>query len=478
LVSFVKSLIVARYFGTTAAMDAFTLAFLVPNLLATLLTGSCALSLIPALAAAERKGRDERSNTFRSGLFLLLAAALVLGAALALFSREIMSIVAPRFAVPKLLLSATLLRWCALLVPLTVVYAFCSAELLSRRRYFAVAAAPVISTAVSIAAILLFPDVGVTILPIGLVGGNLLQAIAVLSPAWKANSMLEPLRWWSFHVKSLASQQLPLLLVSSLGVINMSVDQFMAGLLPSGRVAALGYATSLNAVVVQVVVMAASWVVLPDFSQLAAKNDLVALSARVRQGVLGVVSLAIPVSVLIFVQGGKAVQLLFQYGKFDQVSTQMVSGIWLGYTVGLLPFSVAIMPLRFISVLRKNDFLAKIGLIALPLNAALDYILMLRMGPTGISLSTSAVYVWNCFLVLLFVHRLVPHLFDWKLCSAILRATAISAVGGALLYGSRQIFTATVNSLVVGTILFSALVLTLYYLAGLVEMPSRSTFRI
>ena len=76
--SFAKSLVTARYFGTSAEMDSFTLAFLVPNLLASLLSGTFALSVVPALAAAEVKSTEERSNTFRAGLFLFVAIASVL----------------------------------------------------------------------------------------------------------------------------------------------------------------------------------------------------------------------------------------------------------------------------------------------------------------------------------------------------------------------------------------------------------------
>jgi putative peptidoglycan lipid II flippase len=469
--SFAKSLITARYFGTSAEMDAFTLAFLVPNLLATLLIGTFAISVVPALATAELKGKDARANMFRASLFLFVAIASLLALLVAVFSPEIMAVVALHFDGPKRLLAAALLCWITPILPLTAICAFCSAELLSRKRYVAVAAAPIISTVVSVAALLLFSGIGVKVLAFGLVLGTVFQAVAVAAPAWRANPLSDAMRWWTPEIRELARQQLPLLLVSSFGVLNVSVDQFMAGLLPSGSAAALNFANSLNAVVVQTVVMAASWVVLPQLSELAAAQDLQGLALKVRQSMLGIAQLAIPMAILIFILGGTAVRLFFQHGRFDSTSTRQVSAIWIGYTCGLLPFAIAMVPVRLLNALRRNNLLVRVGLVALPINAGLDYLFMVWLGPVGISLSTSTVYLCTSILVLWFVRGIVPGIFDWKLWAGMLRALAVSALAGALLYGFRELFHSSMVSLFGGTALFAALILSLYHWCGLVHVP-------
>jgi putative peptidoglycan lipid II flippase len=469
--SFAKSLVTARYFGTSAEMDAFTLAFLVPNLLATLLIGTFAISVVPALAAAELKSKDARANMFRAALFLFVAIASVLALLVAVFSPQITAVVALHFGGPKRLLAAALLRWIALTLPLTAICAFCSAELLSRKRYVAVAAAPIISTVVSVAALLLFTGIGVKVLAFGLVVGTAVQALAVAAPAWRANPLSDAMRWWTPEIKELVRQQFPLLVVSSFGVLNFSVDQFMAGLLPSGSAAALNFANSLNAVVVQTVVMAASWVVLPQLSELAAAQNLQGLAAKVRQSMLGIALLAIPIAIVIFILGGNAVGVFFQHGRFDSTSTHQVSTIWIGYTCGLMPFAIAMVPVRLLNALRRNNLLVRVGLVALPINAGLDYLLMTWLGPVGISLSTSTVYLCSAILVLWFVRGIVPGIFDGKLWAGMLRALAVSALAGALLFGFHRMFPSGMVSLFGGTALFAALILSLYHWCGLVHVP-------
>jgi len=468
--SFAKSLVVAHYFGTSAEMDSFTLAVLLPNLLATLLTGGFAISLVPALAAAELKGETQRANTFRAGLLLFTAIASVAAMLLALFSLPTMALVAPGFDASKQMLAAGLLRWCAALLPLNAVYAYCSAELMSRRKYVAVAAAPIISAVISVAALLAFASSGVNVLAIGLVAGTLVQAAAVAMPAWIANRLHGAVRWWTPEVKRLMQEQAPLLVISSFGVVNVSVDQFMAGLLPSGSAAALSFATNLNMVVSQVVVMATSGVRLPELSKLVANGAHARLTLKVRESISGIAMVAVPVAVVIFILGGTAVRVLFQHGRFDSNSTQQVSRIWMGYTCGLVPFAVGMVPVRLLNAMRQNQFLVQLGVIAVTINAGLDYVLMRWVGPVGISLSTSLVYLCSSILIFRFVRKLVPGIVDRKLWAGILRALLVCAPAGAALWMFRQAFSG-VTALVVGGLLFVAIIYAVYLWLGLVHVP-------
>jgi putative peptidoglycan lipid II flippase len=470
--SFGKSVLVARYFGTSTEMDAFTLAVLLPNLLASLLTGGFAISLVPALAVAEKKGQRERANTFRAGLLLFTSVALLATVVLAMLAKPTMVLVAPGFSPDKRSLAAELLRWCAGLLPLNAVYAYCSAELLSRKRYAAVAAAPIISTAVSVAILVPFASSGVKVLALGLVVGTLCQAVIVATPAWAANQLRATVRWRTPEVRELIRQQLPLLLISTFGVANLSVDQFMAGLLPSGSASALSFASNLNMVVSQVVVMAASWVILPEFSKLAAEGDHQMLALKVRQAMLGIARIAIPVVILILALGESTVGLLFQHGRFDSKSTHDVSRIWIGYTFGLLPFAIAMIPVRLLNAMRQNQFLVSVGIAALVINAGLDFLLMRWIGAFGISLSTSLVYICTSILVLRFVHCLFPGIFKGALLIGIVNALLVCLPTGIGLFLFKQRFSG-ITAVLAGGALFVVVVLSLYHLCGMVHIPFR-----
>jgi len=102
LLSLVKTVIVSRYFGTSAEMDAFTIAVLVPNLLGALIAGSASAGLVPALAVAERKGAQRRADTYRTSFVLFMAGCTVASVALAIFGKQLVHLVAPAFTGDRL----------------------------------------------------------------------------------------------------------------------------------------------------------------------------------------------------------------------------------------------------------------------------------------------------------------------------------------------------------------------------------------
>lgn len=89
------------------------------------------------------------------------------------------------------------------------------------------------------------------------------------------------------------------------------------------------------------------------------------------------------------------------------------------------------------------------------------------------SLSTSSVYFCTASVILFLAARRVPEILDRKLGADILRALAISLGSGALLYAFRPVFPLNLISLIVGSTVFSALVLVLYYCFRLVQFPRK-----
>jgi len=142
----------------------------------------------------------------------------------------------------------------------------------------------------------------------------------------------------------------------------------------------------------------------------------------------------------------------------------------MGYTCGLVPFAVGMVPVRLLNAMRQNQFLVQLGVIAVTINAGLDYVLMRWVGPVGISLSTSLVYLCSSILIFRFVRKLVPGIVDRKLWAGILRALLVCAPAGAALWMFRQAFSG-VTALVVGGLLFVAIIYAVYLWLGLVHVP-------
>lgn len=407
VLSLVKAIIVARFFGTTSSVDAFSIAVLVPNLAATLIAGSTAAALVPVLSQAERKGPGERAKLFRSGLVFFAVLSCLFVLLLWFGSSSLVRVLASNFSTDQQHLTIRLLNIAAPMLLFATVAAYCTGELLYRRRYFVAAGAPAMVTLTSIVLLFIWSKIGISILVIGLVVGTAIQACVVSVLAWRSNSDPAAGPIWNPFVSKLVVQQLALTFVASIGVVNGFVDQAIAALLPAGTVAGLNFANTVHTAVTQIIVMAISWVVFPDFAEMFAAADHEKVQNRAVQVVTVLVLVAGAATALIIGTGDEWIRLLFQHGRFDQKSTALVFHLWVGYSLGLVPLAIGMIPARLLSAAGRNQVLGWIGAGTLLLNIVFDLLLMRLFGPLGISLSTSVIYVLTAILNLMAVRKIL-----------------------------------------------------------------------
>jgi putative peptidoglycan lipid II flippase len=405
-------------------------------------------------------------------LILAGTVCVLLCVLLVLLADPMIAVLASRFDVGRKLQAANLLRWASPLLIFNAVYAIGSAELLSRQKYNLVALAPAISSLASLAIIGLFKNSGVSVLVYSLLVGTALQSMVVVWPAWSANPVYGRSSLWTPAVRNLVRGQIPLLITSAVGIANVSVDQAIASFLPAGSVSALNYASTINALVVQMVVMSAAWVALPELAQLAAIGNMEMLLVRARRCIAGITMVAAPVAALILVSGSFAIRLLFQHGNFDQQSTHLVFTTWAGYTLGLVPFSIGIMAARLINVTNVNYALVALGAVALPLNGLLDYLLMKKWGCFGISLSTSMVYCVTSTVLYIFLQRRIGTILNRAICKVIFGSVLASMAAGGYLWAIRAAIPNEWFGMILGGLGFAVILIWGYAGLGLLARTS------
>ncbi len=466
----VKAIVLTGVYGTGPEMDAFTIAFLIPNLLATIAAGNCAPAMVPVLISAAREGLTARAHAFRATLWLSLSASVLMSTILYAFAAPLVHAIAPSFDALRHMRAVELLRVLCFVPVGSIVFGYCSAELLSRRRYFLVSAAPAISTAVIIAVILNFPR-SITALAYGVMAGSLVQAAFVLTISLRSNSTAGRIRLWTLHTRTILLTQLPLMGAAVFGVANSSIDQFFAAMLPAGNVSALNYANALNSWLVQSVIMAGSWIALPEFSELAFSGESQQIRQRARQYMIALTSIAAPLTVVVLLFGSVGVHIGFEHRAFTSYSTALVVRAWSGYAPGIVPLAVGMVCVRVLNAIGANRALILVGATMLPLNAALDSILMRVFGIYGIGLSTSLVFCCSAILLLLMVARRTGNLIDAATARALVSAVAASAVGGIACLVARHRFGSGNGGLVISAVWMILSIGVLYAMAGL--LPSR-----
>jgi len=185
------------------------------------------------------------------------------------------------------------------------------------------------------------------------------------------------------------------------------VDQAMAATLAPGSVAALGYG---NKVVVLILVLggvAIKTAVLPFYSKMVVERDWAGVRHTVKTFSLLSLIASIPITILLFMFSTPVVRLLFERGAFSHGDTVLIGQVQAMYALQIPAFVLTCIIAPLISSLRANHLLMWSAFISLPLNIALDYVLIQYLDVAGIALSTTLIYVVSWIYLTVFSYRII-----------------------------------------------------------------------
>ncbi|MFL6428163.1 MAG: murein biosynthesis integral membrane protein MurJ [Acidobacteriaceae bacterium] len=356
IIGLVRERIFAHYFGNSMAADAFKAAFRIPNMLQNLFgEGVLSASFIPVYARLNAEERHEEATRTAAAIFALLvlvASLLVLLGVL--LTPLLIDLIAPGFHGETRLLAIQLVRILFPGAALLVLSAWCLGILNSHRRFFLSYAAPVIWNLAMVttlvwqgrrlythgitAATTAEPRLAVA-LAVGSVIGSALQFLLQVPLVLR---LLSPLQWKatfrSEHVRTIVHNFLPVFV--SRGVVQVSafVDQILASLLPTGAVAALSYAQTINQLPVSLFGMAVSAAELPAMSAALGTPEQIAakLRARLAAGLGQIAWFVVPSAVAFVALGDVVVAAIYRTGHFNARDVTWVWGALAGSGVGLL----------------------------------------------------------------------------------------------------------------------------------------------
>ena len=409
----VRQRVFAFYFGNSAAADAFSAAFRIPNLLQNLFgEGVLSASFIPVYARLLARDDRDEARRLAGGVLALLAlvtSVLVLLGVLA--TPLLIDLIAPGFTGAKRELTIRLVRIFFPGAGLLVLSAWCLGILNSHRHFFLSYAAPVIWNAAIVAALLLGGTrLGQESLAItaawASVGGSLLQILVQL-PTVRAVLGRIPLTngLTSEHLRTVTRNFVPVFVSRGIVQISAYIDQLLASLLPTGAVAALYYAQILYTLPVSLFGMAVSAAELPAMSSALGDQRAVAehLRARLTSGLRRIALFVVPSAVAFLALGDVVAGTLYETGSFTRADSLYVWGILAGSAIGLLPATLGRLYASTFYALHDTRTPFRFALVRVVLTSGLGYLAALhvpgmlgiaaRWGAAGITLA-SGVAAW------------------------------------------------------------------------------------
>lgn len=403
VLAIVKELVVAYKFGTANELDAFLIAVLIPSVVLSVIAGSFNSALIPTyIKVREQEGIKAAQKLF-SGATIWSIGLLVITTCVMLVTAPIyLPMITKGFSPDKLALTYRLLWTISPMLLLTGIGTIWGAVLNAGEQFGLVALAPMMTPAMTIVFLFGFQSWGVFSLVAGLVGGQLLEMVAIGIVLRRQGVSLIP-KWYGFnpHLSEVANQYVPAIVGTFLMCSTSLVDQSMAAMLPSGSVAALNYGNRIITLPIIIASTALSTAVMPYFSKMVASEDWQSIRNSLKHYLVLIFAASIPLAGLIILFSEPIVYTLLQRGSFKASDTPIVAQIQSCFAVQI-PFYIGCMlVVRMISAMRNNQILIWGSACNLIINIGLNYLFMQWLGVAGIALSTSFVYLFS-FLFLLF----------------------------------------------------------------------------
>ena len=489
VVGLVRESVVRYYFGTVGPINAFEVAFLVPNTVRALVADAALSSaFVPVFSELLEKGERKRAWRVASSLFWLIM--LGLGGLTAFFI-----VIAP-WVMDLFGYSGVAVGLSRVLFPIVLILGLTGivVGILNSYDHFTV---PALSPVLWNVAIIVGLVIGVP--KAHTIDGQLyVYAFSILIAT--VLQFLLPLPWLRgrddrLHVvidwrdpAVLRTFKLMLPITLGLGLINFNafIDTlFAARLLDKYQApSSINAAFRLYIFPQGMFSVAVATVLFPTLARLATREDMDGFRSTVASGLRQIAFLLIPASLICAVLCEPIVRIVYQRGDFTASQTTVVAACLAAFALGLAFNGAMLMLNRAFFSLQTAWIPTWVALGNLGLNAALDAAFY-RLGIWGIPLSTSFVNIAGSVVLLVMLRRHVGRLEVGKTIGSVVRITLAGLVLAGVAYGvwrgldealGRR-FVAQVVSLGLALLVGGAVYLGLCRLLGVKELEALRLLR-
>jgi putative peptidoglycan lipid II flippase len=435
-----RDTVLAAVFGAGNEMDAFVVAFRIPNLVRELFAeGAMSAAFVPTftkyLTLNGKAAAWKLGNNVLNALLVVTGLLVTLG--FVATTPLVTAYAGDYSAVPgKLGLTITLARVMLPFLTLAAIAAAVMGMLNSLRHYFVPALAPAAFNVATIACALLLtpvmPAIGqprIMAIAIAAILGGLGQ-IAVQWPALRAEGFryAPTLDRHDPGLREVVMLMGPGTLGLAATQINLLVSTQLAVGLGTGAVSWLQYAFRLMNLPIGLFGVSIATAVLPAVARHAAIDDRQAVSKTVARGITLMLMVNVPASVGLFLLATPIVQLLLERGHFLRADTVATAAAVQCYAIGLVGYSAARIAAPVFYALRRSGLAVLLSTITIVVNLALSLILVQWLGFRGLAVATSLAAIVHGGLSLLLLRRQLGRIGGGHLAITFIKIAAASAV--------------------------------------------------
>jgi putative peptidoglycan lipid II flippase len=412
--------ICAALFGGGGAMDAFTAAFRIPNLLRDLFAeGALSTAFVTTFSKTIARSGDAAAwrlaNKVATLTLVVLGSICVAGM---VFSSQLVGVIAPGFDPQKTALTAQLTR---IMFPFIIMVSMAALVMgmLNAKSVFGMPA--MASSFFNIGSIVGGVTLGAWIDPgfgphaliglaIGTLLGGALQFAVQLPQLSQLGYRYRPdFRWRDQGVDAILRLMGPSVIAASTTQVNVLVNSMFASTLGDGAIFWLAIAFRLMQLPLGLFGVALGTVTLPLLSRLVVAGQMAGFRAELARAMRLMFLLTVPSTIGLMMLAEPIISVLYQHGKFDAHEAAQAGGALRFYAIGLAGYAALKVLVNAFYALDRRKTPMFVSFLAVALNLLFNWIFtfQLHWGHLGLAFSTGCVATCN-FLVLyvLMYHQL------------------------------------------------------------------------
>ena len=415
ILGLVREMVKARFLGTTALSDAFSVAFLLPNLFRRLFAeGSISVAFIPTfkehlLEANRDKARQAAVREFLSCMFTFLTFFVTLMVCAGILAAPFLVKI---FGLEEFDETVLLTRIMFPFLGFISLAALFQGVLNSLHIFTPSGLAPILLNIVTIVcAYALGPYTAnpARAMAIGiLIGGFLEAAIQLPFILKKGHSFFITGLKRAFNnpgVKKVLRLIAPTIIGMAAYQLNDLVSTALAGRAGEGIVSSLQYSLRLQELFLGVFAVSIGTVLLPNLTEYAKTSRWEIFNKRLVSSINIIALITIPITFFSLAQGQNLIRLLFQSRSFDETSVALTLAAFVFHMPGLLFIALnrIIAPAFYAQSDTKSPTAA--GIISFAVNISLAAILVGRFRGAGIAFALSFASAVNTVLLFIFLRK-------------------------------------------------------------------------
>ncbi|HWL50941.1 MAG TPA: murein biosynthesis integral membrane protein MurJ [Chthoniobacteraceae bacterium] len=409
ILGLVREVVFAKLFGAGPAMDAFMMAFRIPNLLRDLFAeGALSTAFITTFSKKIEKEGDasawQLANKMATLTVIFMSLLTLLGI---VFAPWLVWLIAGGFSPEKAQLTITLTR---IMFPfiLLISLAALTMGMLNAKNVFGMPA--LASSFFNLGSIIsgvglgywldpTFGERALVGLAIGTLIGGLLQLVVQFPKLAQVGFRFRPdFLWRDEGVRKILLLMGPAVVAASAVQVNVMVNSRFASFIPGdGPVSWLGYSFRLMMLPLGLFGVAVATVTLPLVSRFAALHDLVGVRSALGRGLRLAFLLTVPAALGLILLAEPIISLIYQGRRFSFEDTLQTAASLRYYSLGLVAYAgIKVIAPAFYALDQRNLPMF-VSFFSIATNYLLNqfFTFYLGFGHRGLALSTSLVAMIN-----------------------------------------------------------------------------------